>query len=177
MALEADLERNLTFEERKAKERKQIEDADAENINDLFGGVDSAVGPSAGGGKVASAGDKVVLKDVKDFLTHAKKVAEAIKSQGSSPYALAFLKEVVQECRDVLDDDSITLLIAACNVVKNDKLAAAKKKSAVKGQAQKSKDDKAAKAAIKKKADTLYGDSDKYDAVDDYGTRYEDSFF
>ena len=54
-----------------------------------------------------------------------------------------FLKELLQESRDVLDDDAITEIIKTCNVIKNEKVQAQKRKS--KGQAQKSKKvDKAA---------------------------------
>lgn len=62
------------------------------------------------------------------------------------------------------------------NVIKNEKVAAAKKK--VKGQAQKAKRDKAAEAKAKKLQEELYGDHDKYiDKYDDYGDQYEDDFF
>jgi hypothetical protein len=61
-------------------------------------------------------------------------------------------------------------------VIKNDILAAAKRK--VKGQAQKSKKkDKVAEKKAKKLAVELYGDNDQYDDYDDYGADYEDAFF
>ena len=89
--------------------------------------------------------------------------------------ASAFIKEVLQECKDVLDDDAITDLIKTMNVIKNEKLVAAKRK--VKGQAQKTKRDKAAEAKAKQIQNELYGDSNKYDKYDEYGAQYEDDFF
>ncbi len=61
-------------------------------------------------------------------------------------------------------------------MIKNDILAAAKRK--VKGQAQKSKKkDKVAEKKAKNLAVELYGDNDQYDEYDDYGADYEDAFF
>jgi translation initiation factor 3 subunit J len=86
------------------------------------------------------------------------------------------LKEVLSESKDVLDDDAITDIIKTCNVIKNEKVAEAKRK--VKGQAQKSKKkDKVAEAKAKKMAEELYGANDKFDEYDEYGAQYEDDFF
>jgi translation initiation factor 3 subunit J len=76
----------------------------------------------------------------------------------------------------VLDDDAITDIIKSCNVIKNEKVQAAKRK--VKGQAQKSK--KADKAAAKKAMEIhseVFGDNDQYDEYDEIGGAYEDDFF
>jgi translation initiation factor 3 subunit J len=77
----------------------------------------------------------------------------------------------------VLDDDAITDIIKTCNVIKNEKVQATKRK--VKGQAQKAqKRDKAAEAKARKMQNELYGDSDaKIDKYDNYGADYEDQFF
>ena len=154
------------------------------------------------------AGDKVVMKDLKDHLRHAKKVGECIqvswlsfcscddqfkslfaigdsqlisipiyeKGHGKINLCSAFLKEVIQQCKDVLDDDAITDIIKSCNVIKNDKVQQAKRK--VKGQAQKSK--KSDTVAKKKAMDIhndVFGDNDNYDKYDDIGGQYEDDFF
>ncbi len=90
--------------------------------------------------------------------------------------ASAFLKECINESSAVLDDDTITDIIKTCNVIKNEKLAAAKRK--VKGQAQKSKKkDKVAEKKAKDMAIELYGDNDQFDDYDEYGAEYEDAFF
>jgi translation initiation factor 3 subunit J len=76
----------------------------------------------------------------------------------------------------VLDDDAITDIIKVCNVMKNEKVQAAKRK--VKGQAQKSKKvDKVEAAKAKKLQDDVFGDNNKYDVYDEIGESYEDSFF
>merc|ERR1712232_1272054 len=144
--------------------------------DDLFGGgLDD--GPSLGGGPVKGimSGDKVVLKDLKDHLRHAKKVGECMQGHGKINLCAAFLKEVIQQSKDTLDD-AITDIIKTCNVIKNEEVQQAKRK--VKGQAQKSK--KADKAQKKKALDIhndVFGDNDNYDQYDDIGGAYEDDFF
>jgi translation initiation factor 3 subunit J len=72
----------------------------------------------------------------------------------------------------VLGNDTITEIIKTCNVIKNEKVQAAKRK--VKGQAQKSKKtDKAAEMKARK----LQVDNDYHDDVDQIGHDYEDAFF
>jgi spore cortex formation protein SpoVR/YcgB (stage V sporulation) len=90
--------------------------------------------------------------------------------------ATSFLKEVIQECKDVLDDASVSDIIKICNIIKNDIVQAAKRKT--KFQAQKSKKvDKVAEAKARQLQRELYGDNDKYDRYDEVGADYEDSFF
>jgi translation initiation factor 3 subunit J len=86
------------------------------------------------------------------------------------------LKEVIQQCRDVLDDDAITDIIKSCNVIKNEKVQQAKRK--VKGQAQKSKKvDKVEKKKAMAIHNDVFGDNDNYDEYDQMGGAYEDDFF
>jgi len=89
--------------------------------------------------------------------------------------ASAFLKESIDQLKDLLDDDAITDIIKTCNVIKNEKVVAAKRK--VKGQAQKAKKDKAAETKAIKLQKELYGENDAYDEYDDMGADYEDAFF
>jgi translation initiation factor 3 subunit J len=176
--LEADMEANMTVEERRLLAKQRIEEADNALTDDLFGGVDRSgpVGVMDAGGKAMGAGDTVVLKDLKDHLKHARKVGQCLKAHGKIHLAAAFLKEVIQESKDALDDNAIAEIISICNVIKNEKVAASKKK--VKGQAQKSaKRDKAAENKAKKLAAEMYGDNDNYDAYDEMGGAYEDDFF
>jgi translation initiation factor 3 subunit J len=179
MELEAEMEANMTPEERRQLQRER-EEADAKAMaDDLFGGVDDVKGGGGGvgaGGKVMQSGDKVVMVDLKDHLRHAKKIGECVQGHGKINLCAAFLKEVIQQCKDVLDDDAITDIIKSCNVIKNEKVQAAKRK--VKGQAQKSK--KADKAAAKKAMEIhsdVFGDNDRYDEYDEIGGAYEDDFF
>ena len=75
-----------------------------------------------------------------------------------------------------MDDDAITDIIKTCNVIKNEKVQAAKRK--VKGQATKTKKaDKAAEAKARKIQEETFGDSNQYDAYDEMGEMYEDDFF
>mmetsp|Transcript_80164 Transcript_80164/g.120485 ORF Transcript_80164/g.120485 Transcript_80164/m.120485 type:complete len:253 (-) Transcript_80164:248-1006(-) len=173
MELEAEMEANMSPEERRALERQRIEDADHELTDDLFGGVEKLSVQSKG---AQQAGDKVVMKDMKDHMKHARKVAECMKNHGKITMAAIFIKEVIQQSKEVLDDDAITDIIKTCNVIKNEKVQAAKRK--VKGQAQKSKkQDKTVKAKAAKVQNEIFGDSNQYDAYDEIGEDYEDAFF
>jgi len=178
MELEAELEANMSIDDRRALERKRVEDADNALTDDLFGAVEGiSIGPGAAtGGKAMGAGDVVKLTDLKDHLKHGRKVAQCLKGHGKIHLAAAFLKECISESKDVLDDDAITDIIKTCNVIKNEKLQASKKK--VKGQAQKSKKkDKAAEKKAKKMQVELYGNNEDFDNYDEYGAEYEDAFF
>ena len=78
MELEAEMEAKMTPDERRALERKRIEEADNALTDDLFGAVDKMTVS-----KTQNAGDKVVMKDLKDHMKHARKVADCLKvSQG-----------------------------------------------------------------------------------------------
>ncbi|GMI37250.1 hypothetical protein TeGR_g4110 [Tetraparma gracilis] len=179
MRIEAEIEAGMTPDERKAKMRQREEADAAAMADDLFGGggADGGVGsaPASGGGAAAAAGDAVVLKDLKDYLKHARKVAAALKA-GKSAYAASFMRELVQEARDALSEDDISDITKALGVIKNEKIQAAKRR--VKGAASKSKaKDKAAEAKAKKIQKELAGDNDRYDAHDEFGAQYEDDFF
>lgn len=90
--------------------------------------------------------------------------------------AKAFLKESIDQLKDLLDDDAITDIIKTCNVIKNEKVVASKRK--VKGQAQKSKkQDKQEEKKAQKIQQEIYGDNDDYDEYDEIGADYEDAFF
>jgi translation initiation factor 3 subunit J len=78
MELEAEMESKMTIDERRALEKQRVEDADNALTDDLFGGVDNmaASNKSSTG---AAAGDTVKMKDLKDHLKHARKVAQCMK--------------------------------------------------------------------------------------------------
>jgi translation initiation factor 3 subunit J len=172
MEMEADMDANMTVGERRLKERQREEEEAMDQTNDMFGGI--------GDGKRTVVDGKdtgvLVLKDLKDHLKHARKIGGEVKKHKKVHLTAAFLKELINECKDVLDDDSITEIIKACNVIKNDKLTAAKK--TVKGAASKAKKkDKAAEAKAKKITNEMYGGTDEYDNVDAMAHAYEDDFF
>lgn len=74
MEMEAELEAKMSPDERRALERQRIEEADHALTDDLFGAVDKMTIS-----KTTAAGDKVVMKDVKDHMKHARKVAACLK--------------------------------------------------------------------------------------------------
>jgi translation initiation factor 3 subunit J len=84
MEMEAEMEANMTPEERRQAAREREEEDAKAMADDLFGGVDDpgSRGPGGGGtggGQAMMSGDKVVMKDLKDHLRHAKKVGECIQ--------------------------------------------------------------------------------------------------
>lgn len=171
MEMEAEAEANMSPDELRLFKQRQIEEADNALTDDLFGAVEKNVGA-----KTQAATEKVIMKDIKDHLKHARKIGECIRGHGKIHLAGAFLKEVIQQCKDVLDDDAITDIIKSCNVIKNEKVQAAKRK--VKGQAQKAKKvDKVAEAKVRQKAIDTFGENDEYDDIDQIGADYEDAFF
>lgn len=172
--LEAEAEANMTPEERKMHERRRVEEADNALTDDLFGG---GGGKSNGATSKASvSSDALVLKDLKDHLKHARKVAGVLRDHGKIHFSTAFFKECISQSSAVLDEDAVSELIKQLNVMKNEKVQASKRK--VKGQAQKSKkQDKIAAAQARKIHDDTFGDNDQFDAYDEVGEDYEDAFF
>jgi translation initiation factor 3 subunit J len=77
MELEAELEANMTIEERRALEKRRVEEADNALTDDLFGNVDAPIGGQSQG--AMNAGDVVKMVDLKDHLKHARKVAQCMK--------------------------------------------------------------------------------------------------
>lgn len=78
MELEAEMEANMSLDERKALEQKRIEDADNALTDDLFGAVDGSASKSAAVA-AQNAGDTVVMKDLKDHMKHARRVGDCLK--------------------------------------------------------------------------------------------------
>lgn len=79
MEMEAEMESKLSPEERRALERQRIEEADNALTDDLFGAVEKMSVSTTQG-----AGDMVVMKDMKDHMKHARKVAECMKVSSQS---------------------------------------------------------------------------------------------
>jgi len=92
LELEAQMEANMTIEERKLFQRKKEEEADMEMMgDDAFGG---GVNSGSTGRMAQQAGDKVIMKDMKDHMKHARKVADAMKVSafGDFPHGWAILQ-------------------------------------------------------------------------------------
>jgi len=176
MAMEAEIEASMTPEERRQKALEREEEDGMAMADAMFGVADKEKGPTGDRGKAMMSGDKVVMTNLKDHLRHAKKVGECIQGHGKVNLCSAFLNELIQQCKEVLDDEAVTEIIKACNIIKNEKVQQAKRK--VKGQAQKSKkEDKAIKKKAKDINKDVFGDNDNYDEYDEYGGAYEDDFF
>jgi Translation initiation factor eIF3 subunit len=183
MALEAAAEESMTPEERRVRERQRVEEADHALTNDLFGAVEhvatataSATATTAAATSTASGTAPPPLRDMKDHLKFARTVATALSKHGQIHWTTAFYKEALSQSTSVLDEDSIGELIKMLNVMKNDKVAAQKRK--VKGQAQKSKKvDKSAEIKARQIQVETFGDNDAYDKYDSIGEKYEDDFF
>ena len=174
MEVEADAEANLSPEELKALKQQQIEEADNALTDDLFGGGGNISGK--GPGAASTGADTLVLLDVKDHLKHARRVSDAFKKHGKIHLATTFIKDLLDQNKELLDDAAITDIMKTCNLIKNEKVQAAKRK--VKGQAQKSKKvDKAAEAKARSIQVETFGDNDQYDDYDQIGADYEDAFF
>lgn len=75
---QAEIESKMSPDELRALERQRVEEADNALTDDLFGAVDKM---TVSGKQAAAqqAGDKVVMKDMKDHMKHARKVAECLK--------------------------------------------------------------------------------------------------
>jgi translation initiation factor 3 subunit J len=74
LELEEEMMSKLSVEERNAINRQRQEESEMNLFDDMLGSG------SQGGGKVVQQpGDKLVMKDLKDHLKHAKKVASTMK--------------------------------------------------------------------------------------------------
>jgi Translation initiation factor eIF3 subunit len=182
LLLEAAAEASMSPDELRAHQRNKVEEADHALTNDLFGAVESvnntksSSSTSASTAASSSVSTNIALKDMKDHLKYARTVATALSTQSQVHWTTAFYKEALQQSSTVLDEDAIADLIKTLNVMKNDKVAAAKRK--VKGQAQKSKKvDKVAEIKARKIQTETFGDNDQYDKYDTIGEQYEDDFF
>lgn len=175
LELEAEAEQNMTPDQLKAFKQKQIEDADLALMDDW--GLDNNNKGKGAAAAVASTGDKLVLKDLPSHLKHARKCANAMRDHGKVYWTKAFIDELIKQSKDTLDADALADIVKTCNVLKNEKVQAAKRK--VKGQAQKAqaKRDKQKELEAQKKAAEVFGDSNEYDEYDQFGEDYEDAFF
>jgi len=79
MELEAEFESNMTIDERRALQQRRVEEADNALTDDLFGAVEGVRGGAVAAKGDVAAGDTVKMKDLKDHLKHARKVAQCLK--------------------------------------------------------------------------------------------------
>lgn len=74
---QAELEAKMTPDELRTMERRRVEEADNALTDDLFGAVEKMTMDNKNSGQ--TGGDKLVLKDMKDHMKHARKVATCMK--------------------------------------------------------------------------------------------------
>lgn len=166
--------------ERKAREQAAIEEADYENVLDAFAAVD-VVGGSSGAGAAAAAGAAVpapkaggmnleeMFDDLKwNTLASHEKYADMIGrkvSRSNAQHALEFLKIVLTKGCANLEADHIKELNTIINVIKNDKIQAAKPKGKKKKQT-----GKQGFAKVERGANAGGGSAydDYYDEFDDF---------
>lgn len=158
---------NETADERKLRERRQVEEADAELAGELFGG-----NKKGGAAPVSISAAKGIgalsLKTKQDHTSFGS--ATASKLSDSTTFNIgAFFKTVVK----VLDNPSVTAetveeILADLNKIKETKVKAAK---TVVGKKSK-KDIK----ALEKKHDDVFGGSSKVDKYEEAYGGMEDDF-
>jgi translation initiation factor 3 subunit J len=130
--VKAGVEQNLSVGRLGELKQNRNEQAGRATANDLVGSVQGQAGKGQVGAGVISSDNELVLKNLKDHLTHAKKVGVAIRSTGNSLFAHAFLKEVLCECKAVLDDRAVSGIIKTCIAIKNENAQSARRKSKLK---------------------------------------------
>jgi len=171
---------NETPEERKMRLRKQIEESDAQNTADLFGGVgETNAAPKAkAANKSASGGSGMGgfnLKNKQDHVNFAISMSQ--KLQKSTPFCLAaFYSELNGRLAGNLDAAALTSAITLLTTLHDEKK---KKEDATAAPPQKKKATKHEKAMKERKhADMFGGGFDQKDEYEDqYGGMEDDYMF
>lgn len=179
MQIEQEAEEKMTPDELRAYKMKQQEEHENQAIDDLFGDAGPSItdrNADRDAEALNGGNGKLQFKNVVDHMKHAKKVGAAIKEHGKIHWCKAFIEETIKQSKDVLDADAIQDIIKVCNVIKNEKVQASKRK--VKGEATKiKKRDKAAERKAKQLERDVFGDNDDFDEYDQLGGDFEDAFF
>lgn len=165
-----------TADDRRIRERLDVEEADHELTDELFGG--------GGGGGAANPPEPVVvqgvdgyaLKSLKDHITLAHDVCDRCLTVKSKPnYVHAMLKEMLKKLDGKLGPDELAEIIGICAASKLAKEKAAKqptaRKAAKAGNKPKGKSKKEI-AAEKKVEQEKFGDF----VEDEYETQYQNEY-
>ena len=143
--MKAEEQANETPAERRAREQAAIEEADYENVLDAFAAVDTkgaAVAVAAGASAPAAVKAGASLEDMLESLNlntlaEHEKYADLMGRKlgaSNSKHALEFLKIVLTKGCANLTTDHVKELNTVINVIKNDKIQAAKPKGKKKKQ-------------------------------------------
>ncbi|OQS02852.1 p21-activated protein kinase-interacting protein, partial [Thraustotheca clavata] len=125
----AEEERNMTPDELKAKQQRSIEDADFENALDAFGLSNS----NAVKTKVANAGDldsivtNMKLVSLADHEELGSLVGKRLVNSNAK-YVVEFMKTLISHASTNLTANDMNDITTIINVIKNEKIAAAKPK-------------------------------------------------
>ena len=169
--MRAEEQENETPAERKAREQASIEEADYENMLDAFGGdggpttkKDVAV-PVVASNDLESLMANLKLSNLKDHEKLGNLFGEKLASSNAK-YALEFLKSILTKGLTNMTTDHIKELTTVINVIKNDKIQAAKPKSKKKKVTGKQGFTKVERGGSSGAAATSY--DDYYDEYDDF---------
>jgi len=159
---------NETAEERKARLRREVEAADAENTADLFDGVGEPAkkSPSAANGGGAGLGG-MSLKNKQDHINFAISMGKKL-SKSTSFCLAAFYTELNSRLCDKLDAAALTNAISTLTTIRDEKK---KKELATAAPPQKKKATKKEKALKEKKHAEMFGGG-----FDDVGDSYDDQY-
>lgn len=167
--MRAEEQQNETPAERKAREQAAIEEADYENMLDAFGGdggpVKNATVGAAASGDLETSMANLKLSTLKDHETMGDLLGERLATSNAK-YALEFLKSILTKGSANLTTDHMKELTTVINVIKNDKIQAAKPKSKKKKQTGKQGYAKVERGGSSGAAATSY--DDYYDDYDDF---------
>lgn len=119
---------NETDAERKAREKASMEDADLEAALDAFGSAPKAEAGAAAGGDVESAINGMRLLTLADHERLGEVVATRLVNS-KAIHALETIKVLITRGSVNLTADDMKDLTTIINVIKNDKIAAAKPKA------------------------------------------------
>eukprot|EP01038_Epipyxis_sp_PR26KG_P011161 gene11161-14978_t len=160
---------NETPEEKKARLKREVEEADYKLTGELFGGEKASVATTSNSG-VKGIGATIV-KTKQDHLNFGS--ACASKLSESSAFNIAAFYKSLSEClkSSTMTSETIDEVLATINKIREEKLIA--EKPVNKGPPKKSK--KAINAAVKKHND-VFGGSDFVDKYDEQYGYIEDEF-
>lgn len=174
-ALEQAVGDNETAEDKKLRERRQVEDADHELTDELFGG-----GASAKANKKDDDMVSLKMKDLKDYLAVAMSLNERFDHKDTkNNHVVAFTKEILRKGEARWETADLTEMIL---ILQNQKDAKLKEAAAP----TKGKKDVKVKAKAKSKAELAKDKKTQYEKFggnfedqeyDGYADKYEDDFF
>ncbi len=156
-----------TAEEKKARLKSAVEDADAENTRDLFDGIgEKSNNNRQNGGGVETGLGGITVKNKQDHINFAITVASKLKKSTAFCFK-AFCDELISRCGKTLDAKGIDSIIDALDRLKVEKKAIV----GTKAPPAKKKETKREKYLANKKHDEMFGGGFGFEA-DPYDTQY-----